>query len=586
MKVFLEMVLTNKIDKLIMIAKTDRNVMGIQLLTLLSYDNKSEKGQQAIRKNAFALIRLQKYRYALATFLYADPPMLKEACSVACKQMNDPFLAFLIARLVEHRLGPSARQGGLVLGPCARNVLLNHILPTITEWIKTQSTSNLQQLNESREEGIHLPTFLDAYCGQPIDVSMLGIACTMWLQDIPQFQSLFDMCIRHEIFALKVNSHSSCLGKDITTKAQLAPIFERVYNMTAFCGTIRWFRSLDKHILNTERLEAILYAFQKSISFHGVMHESIETFRLLSHEIESRKIRRNNVTHSDSTLTSWNTNAFKAYSISTLNQWKSWVTSQVDNQISRYGISPTATVSAEKLDDDVTTAMQNLSKMTFFGNDTNSIPETSVDVSYKKNIQASFHFSAVTSTKSIVTQPIVNFYDLQYQRSPVQPVTNAQDIVEMQPPNMKSTANIEDFKSTTTLDIFDMQPNRPKEMLLPKRQSLKSPSSRVDIFDMQSLRPPAMSAAYVESTKSVKSALDLFDMQPQRRSVTSALTRETTSSVSSALDTFDVHPQRSSLNSISASIDYNASASASDIFDMQPQRPSVKSPATVIKREK
>ena len=127
------MVLTQQTKKLMLLAKTDRSVMGKQLVSLLSFDPASEKGHVAIRKNAFALVRLQKYKYAIATFLFAQPPMLKEACAIASKQMNDPLLGLLIARIVEHQHGPALRPSGLVLGTASRRVVEN-MLPVIPTW--------------------------------------------------------------------------------------------------------------------------------------------------------------------------------------------------------------------------------------------------------------------------------------------------------------------------------------------------------------------------------------------------------------------------------------------------------------------
>jgi hypothetical protein len=68
--------------------------------------------------------------------------MVKEACSVLCKQCNDPFTALLVARIVEHRQGPLARKGGYILGPAARNVISVYLLPGLLRGIANSSRAN------------------------------------------------------------------------------------------------------------------------------------------------------------------------------------------------------------------------------------------------------------------------------------------------------------------------------------------------------------------------------------------------------------------------------------------------------------
>jgi RAVE protein 1 C terminal len=55
-------------------------------VSLLAQDFTSENGRNLLRKNAFALMRLTRYKHAAATFLCSEPPMVKEACSILCKQ--------------------------------------------------------------------------------------------------------------------------------------------------------------------------------------------------------------------------------------------------------------------------------------------------------------------------------------------------------------------------------------------------------------------------------------------------------------------------------------------------------------------
>jgi hypothetical protein len=132
-QVFLELTLAGQQAKLLQLAKTDRTIIGKQLCSLLSMEFHTEKGRNAARKNAFALIRLQRYSHAVATFLSAQPPLLKEACNVLVRYCEDAPLAFLVARLVESAfVGPPHDDGktnGLFLGPVARGILIRYLLP-------------------------------------------------------------------------------------------------------------------------------------------------------------------------------------------------------------------------------------------------------------------------------------------------------------------------------------------------------------------------------------------------------------------------------------------------------------------------
>lgn len=58
------MVLIGQVDKLILLAKADRQDSAKQLIRLLSLDDefKSADSHNKLRKNAFALLRLQRYK--------------------------------------------------------------------------------------------------------------------------------------------------------------------------------------------------------------------------------------------------------------------------------------------------------------------------------------------------------------------------------------------------------------------------------------------------------------------------------------------------------------------------------------------
>jgi hypothetical protein len=106
MDIFLEMVIIGKFDVLYNFAKIDKSSSGKQLLSLLTLINddidddcnhscssainthrSTDSLRNSLRKNAFALMKLKRYKDAAATFLCANPPFVKEACSVLSQQV-------------------------------------------------------------------------------------------------------------------------------------------------------------------------------------------------------------------------------------------------------------------------------------------------------------------------------------------------------------------------------------------------------------------------------------------------------------------------------------------------------------------
>lgn len=78
---------------------------------LTSFDFSSDRGKSAAEKNAFSLLRKNKYDCAAAFFLLAEPPNLKSAVETIASKMEDLDLAFMVARLVGNAQATTGRQG-------------------------------------------------------------------------------------------------------------------------------------------------------------------------------------------------------------------------------------------------------------------------------------------------------------------------------------------------------------------------------------------------------------------------------------------------------------------------------------------
>ena len=104
--------------KLRAIAATDRSEQGKKFLKfIMDHDFSSERGRNAVEKNAYSLLRKRKYISAASFFLLAEPPMIKTALDVIKSQLQDPSLAFFVARLMESAPKSSnAQDGNLTIG--------------------------------------------------------------------------------------------------------------------------------------------------------------------------------------------------------------------------------------------------------------------------------------------------------------------------------------------------------------------------------------------------------------------------------------------------------------------------------------
>jgi len=83
------------------LAAADNTDSGRKFYKFLSdYDFSSPRGRSAAEKNAFSLLRKNRYECAAAFFLLADPPILKSAVETIATKMRDLDLAFMVARLL------------------------------------------------------------------------------------------------------------------------------------------------------------------------------------------------------------------------------------------------------------------------------------------------------------------------------------------------------------------------------------------------------------------------------------------------------------------------------------------------------
>jgi hypothetical protein len=216
------MVLVGKEDTLLQLAKTDKEKSGRQLLALLTLDDSysSEKTRKSLQKNAFALMKLHRYRDAAAVFLLADPPFIKEACSVLNRQFSDPMLALLVTRLAEYRQGQRRHAAmlamaasscvttpasisaatarsvsqdpspmilssveGYSLGAATRALLQNDVVPSLLIACQRTSLRSVQQ-RQREQQSSAVEEVAPVYAAvRTADALLLALVCALWLQN-------------------------------------------------------------------------------------------------------------------------------------------------------------------------------------------------------------------------------------------------------------------------------------------------------------------------------------------------------------------------------------------------------------------
>lgn len=168
--------------------------------------------------------------------------MLREAVRVLSKNLNDPFLAFLVARIVESR---QPLQNAYLIGPEARRILLEDILPSLN----------------SRAD--HLFDRSDALDRCGIDATMLSITCGMLLQDKSIIRTALDSSTAAGIFRLPLNS----------------PLSSVVHNQLSVAAALDWL--VSSHYCNSLHRAGIVQSFLSLIPAEYLKARGDITLRLM-----------------------------------------------------------------------------------------------------------------------------------------------------------------------------------------------------------------------------------------------------------------------------------------------------------------
>ena len=467
LKIFLELVVVQKTDKLLQLAKTDRNIMGKQLLSLLGMDFKSERGRQACHKNAFALLRLQRYKHAAAVFLCAEPPLLKEAVRVIIKHLNDPVLALLISRLVERRADAKPMTGGFVLGPISRSIIENDILPALYANISQggcqQTDAHINMKDKKNPFSQHWGA----------DAGMLAISCSMWLQDGQKLKDTIDICCQCDIFRF----NASCSPSGI------------VKQLLGSCSSMNW---LMKQTISPQSRVGYACAFDSMLQ-----QSNLTDLRFMGIDF----IKRTQSVRDDCDPVK----SFTRFCEQELLQWKQRVAtytrlqSQTEEEKNRVATS-------EPEFEDVTAAMKKLQSISsqIENDDEGSASEAAQTLQKKsKGFNLSMSIASTTSTESVATGISGSALDV-FDAPPPKPKPKAEtnsmlDMFDAPPPKPKAKPKAE---PASMLDMFDAPPPKPK----PKAE----PASMLDMFDAPPPKPKAKPKAEPASM------LDMFDAPPPK----------------------------------------------------------------------
>ena len=179
--------------------------------------------------------------------------MIKEACSILCKQCEDPLLGLLVARIVENqcllKYGYASRKGGFILGPVSRNIIATYLLPGFLSGVEIGSISSLSARysevsnlkekvflptaqsrrssaeRESEKKSTIQPTPLESnkcylhkeqklkisFGASGVDAAALSLVCAMWLQCNQTVDITFKHCCAIGLFSSALSAQSPLL---------------------------------------------------------------------------------------------------------------------------------------------------------------------------------------------------------------------------------------------------------------------------------------------------------------------------------------------------------------------------------------
>ena len=436
MQIFLEMVTIGKTDKLLQLSKTDKNVMGKQLQTLLSFNFETERGRNAARKNAYALLRLQRFKHAAAAFLCAEPPMLKEAVRILVRNLNDPFLALLVARIVEHRMGTSVKSSGLVLGPVSRRLLQEDVIP----FLKANASSGA----------------LSTIDITPIDGAMLSLSCALWLQDR-------ELIRRVAVEVCELGMFSCPLQ---------APLIIKIRHSFGVCASVYW---LVKQEVCRPALMDIAYCIDSFMEEAGLVDSRYIGCKLLRYAV---------LPEDEPAVTL--EGAFTKYCRKVKRAWREQQMIKEMNRRAEKNKNLTNNYASNQKDvfsDEVGSALQKLQKMSAQSNLGDDLDiKVAINDSAKRGfnfavgaIRPGEHAPEGTSVDIPLSQSTnmntLNMFDAPPPQAKTKPApANMLDMFDATPPQAKSKP-----APANMLDMFDAPPPQPK--------SKPAPANMLDMFD-------------------------------------------------------------------------------------------------------
>jgi len=180
------------------------NITGNQLQRLLTtHDPCTSDGHLGLRKNAFALIRLGRPLHAIAVFLLAQPPMLKEAWSVAVNRTEyGESLGWLCVRMAGLRYervnGIEAKENGNM------SSLLEWGVQSVINTTSVDSDTNVTS-NQKSEPRASIT----------LESSVRHIIAAMWMQKYDILSHVLTSCVPSSLdFPVSLSLSSSLSSYD------------------------------------------------------------------------------------------------------------------------------------------------------------------------------------------------------------------------------------------------------------------------------------------------------------------------------------------------------------------------------------